>query len=58
MDYEEYGLNIEDLDMEVKCWGKLIGSILHLLKSILLKESIFTASNSMLLRKRDKTKLI
>lgn len=44
--------------MEVKSWGRLIGSILKFLKTILLNETIFAASKSMLRRKSDKTKLI
>ena len=36
IDDEEYGLNIEDLDIEVKNWGRLIGAILRFLKTILL----------------------
>ena len=36
IDDEEYGLNIEDLDIEVKNWGRLIGAILKFLKTILL----------------------
>jgi hypothetical protein len=36
IDDEEYGLNIEDLDMEIKSWGAVIGAILKFLKTILL----------------------
>lgn len=40
-DDEEYRLNIEDIDMEIKLWGQLIASIINFLKSTLLNENIF-----------------
>ena len=59
IDDEEYGLNIEDLDMEVKSWGRLIAAILRFLKSILLNENIFAASKSMQRRSRnERSKLV
>ena len=58
IDDEEYGLNIEDLDMDVKNWGRLIGSILCFLKTILLNENVYGASKVMLRKKSDKNKLV
>ena len=58
IDDEEYGLNIEDLDMEVKNWGRLIGSILRFLKTILLNENIYAASKTMLRRRNDRNRLV
>ncbi len=57
IDDEEYGLNIEDLDMEIKSWGAVIGAILKFLKTILLNETIFAASKSQMKKKSDKSKL-
>jgi hypothetical protein len=57
IDDEEYGLNIEDLDMEIKSWGAVIGAILRFLKSVLLNENIFAASKSQMRKKNDKSKL-
>ena len=40
-DDEEYRLNIEDIDMEIRIWGQLIASIVNFLKTTLLNENIF-----------------
>ena len=58
IDDEEYGLNIEDLDIEVKNWGRLIGAILRFLKTILLNDNIYSASKTMLRRRNDKNRLV
>lgn len=57
IDDEEYGLNIEDLDMEIKSWGAVIGAILRFLKTVLLNENIFAASKNQMRKKNDKSKL-
>jgi hypothetical protein len=40
-DDEEYRINIEDIDMEIRIWGQLIASIVNFLKTTLLNENIF-----------------
>lgn len=40
-DDEEYRLNIEDIDMEIRIWGQLIASIVNFLKTTLLNDNIF-----------------
>lgn len=44
--------------MEIKSWGRVIAAILKFLKSILLNETIFSASKNIMRKKSDKTKLI
>jgi hypothetical protein len=54
IDDEEYGLNIEDLDMEIKIWGGLLSSILKFLKTILVNKTIFSVSKQLLKKKAEK----
>lgn len=51
IDDEEYGLNIEDLDMEIKVWGGLLSSILKFLKTILINKTVFSVSKQLLKKK-------
>lgn len=51
IDDEEYGLNIEDLDMEIKVWGGLLSSILKFLKTILINKTVFAVSKQLLKKK-------
>jgi hypothetical protein len=54
IDDEEYGLNIEDLDMEIKVWGGLLSSILKFSKTILINKTVFNVSKQLLKKKTEK----
>jgi hypothetical protein len=51
IDDEEYGLNVEDFDMEVRWWSELISSILKFQKSVLFNDTIFTLSKTLIRNK-------
>ena len=58
IDDEEYGLNVEDFDMEIKVWSELISSILKFMKSVLINDTVFNLSKSMQRKKLDKCPII
>jgi hypothetical protein len=55
IDDEEYGLNVEDFDMEIKGWSELISSILKFQKSVLYNDTIFTISKTLQKNKNEKS---
>lgn len=58
IDDEEYGLNVEDFDMEIKVWSELISSILKFMKSVLINDTVFNISKSMQKKKLDRCPII
>lgn len=57
-DDEEYRLNIEDIDMEIRIWGQLIASIVNFLKTTLLNENIFQIVKTNSKKKNEKSPIL